>query len=304
MLQAETAPDSSWAFNAYEAVRNRLPAPLFAGRAQQVGSLDDLAAAHDVFLLDAFGVLNRGELAIPGAPERIASLQAMGKRVMVVTNAASYSKRYAVERYGRLGFSFGPEDVISSRDALLAGLAAQPHRRWGMMATRRFGVEGIEHLDVTFLAEDPAAYDAAEGFLFFGAGEWTQQRQALLTASLRRNPRPLLVGNPDIVAPYEGGLSLEPGHFAHSLADLTGVQPQFFGKPFGNIFDLALARVPGVDPARIVMVGDTLQTDILGGRAAGVRTALVTGFGALVGVDIDAAIAACGIVPDYIMHRP
>ena len=47
------------------------------------------------------------------------------------------------------------------------------------------------------------------------------------------------------------------------------------------------------------MVGDTLQTDILGGRAAGVQTALVTGYGALVGVDPGWAMEVSGIVPDY-----
>lgn len=296
--------DADWAFAAYEAVRHRLPDARFPAAPRPAQTLADLADDHDVFLLDAFGVLNRGEAAIPGAPDRVADLQAAGKRVMVVTNAASYSKRYAVERYARLGFTFAPEDVVSSRDALLAGVAAGPARRWGVMATRRFGVEGIEHLDVTFLAEDRAAYDAAEGFLFFGAGEWTEDRQALLTASLRDNPRPVLVGNPDIVAPYEGGLSREPGHYAHRIADATGVVPQFFGKPFGNIFDIALSRVRGVPRDRIVMVGDTLQTDILGGRAAGLRTALVTGYGSLTGTDVDAAIAASGIVPDHILPRP
>lgn len=304
MSLSAVVTDASWAFDMYESVRHRLPVAPFPASSQHVATLADLADDHDVFLLDAFGVLNRGDQPIPGAPERIAALQAAGKHVLVVTNAASYSKRYAIERYARFGFSFAPEDVVSSRDAVLVGLAAEPERRWGMMATRRFGTEGLEHLNVTFLAEDRSAYDAAEGFVFFGAGEWTEERQALLEASLIANPRPLLVGNPDIVAPYEGGLSREPGHFAHRIADRTGVVPQFFGKPFSNIFDLALSRVGDVPRERIVMVGDTLQTDILGGRAAGVRTALVTDYGALVGADVGQAVRQSGIVPDFILPRP
>lgn len=52
------------------------------------------------------------------------------------------------------------------------------------------------------------------------------------------------------------------------------------------------------------MVGDTLQTDILGGCVAGLKTALITDFGSVKGMDVAAAVAASGIVPDYIMAGP
>ena len=64
-----------------------------------------------------------------------------------------------------------------------------------------------------------------------------------LEASLRARPRPLVIANPDLVAPRETGLSLEPGYYAHLLADRLGIGPEFFGKPFKNIFDLAFARL-------------------------------------------------------------
>jgi glycerol-1-phosphatase len=177
------------------------------------------------------------------------------------------------------------------------------------MAEAQYGLEELDGITATILADDPAAYDAAQGFAFLGSGSWTAARQTLLTSSLRRNPRPVLVGNPDLVAPREGGLSLEPGYFAHQLADETGLKSVFFGKPYPAIFDMALARAckarPDVtDPARIVMVGDTLHTDILGGAAAGLRTALITGFGALRGMDVAAAIHTAGIVPDIILPAP
>ncbi len=301
----EGRADEEWAFQAYEAVRGRLPQATFPDHAKQVNTLADLADDVDVFLLDAFGVLNIGERAIPGAAARIRQLRGMGKRVLVVTNAAGYPKRLLMQRYERLGFDFTPDDVISSRDTLLAALADQPARHWGLIASQRFGVEELDHLDTEFMAEDPTAYDRAEGFLFIGAGEWTEARQALLTASLRARPRPVLVGNPDIVSPGDKGLNREPGHYAHRLADETGVTPQFYGKPFSGIFDLALARLdPDQDLSRLVMVGDTLQTDILGGRAAGLKTALLTGYGALRGLDINKAIQSAGIVPHYHMPEP
>jgi glycerol 3-phosphatase-2 len=51
-------------------------------------------------------------------------------------------------------------------------------------------------------------------------------------------------------------------------------------------------------------VGDTLHTDILGGAAYGVKTALVTGHGLFANQNVPPYIAQSGIVPDYIMVSP
>ena len=297
--------DAAWAFDAYEAVRARLPQATFPAKSHHVDDLTDLIKDHDVFLLDAFGVLNVGETAINGAPEHIAALQAAGKTVIVVSNAASLPKRFLVQKYRKLGFEFAAKDVLSSRAVLLRALQDMPTGKVGMMGLETYGDEELESLDFTFLEDDNSVYAAADSFVLMGSGNWTEARQARLEAALTERARPVYVGNPDIVAPRETGLSKEPGFFAHRLADATGVMPQFFGKPFGNIFDMALDLIPeGVDRNRIVMVGDTLQTDILGGKAAGVRTALITAHGALKGLDVESAVSKSGITPDYIMPNP
>ncbi|MGR3342695.1 MAG: HAD-IIA family hydrolase [Paracoccaceae bacterium] len=304
-MPSDYSRDAQWAFSAYEAVRHRLPNATFPTTSRKVANLGDLADHFDVFLLDAFGVLNVGEQAIPGAPERVAELQRAGKIVMVVSNAGSYPKRVSLERYVQFGYNIARANILTSREVLLAALSSRPSRKSGLMAAQRYGREELEHLDTEFLGEDGDLYYAVEEFLLIGSSEWTENRQSLLEASLRANPRPVLVGNPDIVAPLSDRLSRQPGHYAHRLADATGVVPEFFGKPFANIFDMALSRVPhGIAPARIVMVGDTLQTDILGGRVAGIKTALVTDFGSLKGIDVSVAIEQSGIVPDFILPCP
>ena len=303
---AAPARGAAWAFDAYQAVRARLPQARFPAGSATAPDLTALAERFDLFLLDAFGVLNVGESAIPGAVDHVAALQAAGKHVMVVSNAAGYPKRFLMARLARLGFAFRPDQVLSSREVLLDHLARAAPCHWGLMADPQYGLEELEGLHATILGDDPAAYDRVEGFAFLGSGTWTEHRQRLLTDSLRRVPRPVLVGNPDIVAPREGGLSLEPGHFAHDLADQTGIVAQFFGKPYPAIFAMALSRARAArpdltDPDRILMVGDTLHTDILGGAAAGLRTALITGHGALTGLDVPAAITRSGITPDLIL---
>jgi len=294
--------DAAQAFAAYEAVRHRLPCAAFPKCTQRRTSLADIADLYDVFFLDGFGVLNRGDTAVPGAVERIAALRAAGKQVIVVTNAAGYPKRLVMERYRRLGFDFVEDEVVSGRDALTAHLAAQPPRRWGMMVSQRFrGDRELERFNAVFLTDDPLAYAEVAGFLLLGSAEWTEHRQALLESAVAGHTRPVLVGNPDIVAPCESGFSQEPGYYAHRLADATGIAPEFFGKPFPAIFKRALARVTPASPDRVVMVGDTLQTDILGGAAMGFDTVLVEDHGTLAGENVVAACASSGIRPTYII---
>ena len=132
------------AFRAYESVRHRLPPPTpFVGECRRVATLDDLAADFDVFLLDAFGVLNIGETAIPGVVERMRCLRDQRKRLMVLTNAASFPTGQLVAKYRRLGYDFTPDEVVSSRDALRTALSGDDTRRWGVMIPGRLGAGGF-----------------------------------------------------------------------------------------------------------------------------------------------------------------
>ncbi len=268
--------DADWAFAAYEAARRRLPEAAFPATSVAIPDIGAVADRFDAFLLDAYGVLNVGDTALPNAVARVAELQKAGKRALVLTNGATYPARDALAKYRRWGFDLAPEDVVSSRDALAALLPGE----------------------VALLGDDPGVYRAAGGFILLSAGEWTDARQDLLAAALAERMRPVLVGNPDIVSPNERGFALEPGHYAHDLAERVGAAPVFFGKPFGAVFEIALARLsPG---ARVAMVGDTLHTDVLGGRAAGVATILVASHGLFARRDVAPYVARSGIVPDYV----
>ncbi|HUH83533.1 MAG TPA: HAD hydrolase-like protein [Stellaceae bacterium] len=152
------------------------------------------------------------------------------------------------------------------------------------------------------LRDDRAAYDRVGGVVFLSSDDWSEERQALLEQSLSRRPRPLIVGNPDIVSPEPQAMAAEPGYYAHRLADATGVAPIFCGKPFAPIYQRIRRRHPDIAPERVLCVGDTLHTDILGGRAAGHRTLLVED-GFCRGRDAMALAAECGIWPDFIAPR-
>jgi len=292
--------DADWAFAQYERFRGVLPKAQSA-RSRAISHMREVADELDVLLLDAFGVLNIGHSVIAGAPEWVAGMQRAGKQVFVVTNHASVSADAALEKYRGLGFDLILDDVVSSRDALVAGLKNRKEKVWGVMAAPDAKLEELP-VKMVFLADDLLTYDRVDGFVLLGSGCWNEERQNLLVKSVKNNPRPVMVGNPDIVAPREDRLSLEPGWFAHELQRQTGISPRFYGKPYANVFELALSRVKGeVKPNRIAMVGDTLHTDVLGGAAAGLKTVLVTGYGLFAGRNVTPFIEKSGIVPDWII---
>lgn len=285
------------AFVRYEEVRHRLPAAHFPASSIQATSLSDVADHVDAFVLDAFGVLNVGNSPIPGAVDRIAELRSRGKKLVVLTNAASDTREAALNKYRSLGFDFSADEVVASRDVCAARLVSASVNRWGAIST---GIDSYADLGadvVRWTADDQPAVD---GFLMLSSARLDDETAKALREALAENNRPLFVANPDIVAPRETGLSLEPGFYAHQIADEIGIAPVFFGKPFGNAFDDVMARLPGIAPDRVAMVGDTLHTDVLGGAAAGLRTVLVTDFGLFAGLDVDQYIARSGIVPDFI----
>jgi glycerol 3-phosphatase-2 len=292
--------DAPAAFARYEAIRSRLPQAHYPARPLHLASLDAVADHVDGFLLDAFGVLNVGETAIHGAVARLASLRSRGKRLVVLTNAASYTREQLLAKYHRLGFDFTSDEVVASRDVAVARLEAiAPGATWAAIAAAGDTFADVPAQLVDAVA-DPSAFERADGVLFLSTARWTAALQDALVAALRKHPRPLVIANPDLVAPREGGLTLEPGVFGHDLLDLVPVVAHWFGKPFPEAFAEGIACT-GLAPDRLAMVGDTLHTDVLGGAAAGCRTVLVTDHGLFAGLDTGPFISASGIVPDFIV---
>jgi HAD superfamily hydrolase (TIGR01459 family) len=287
------------AFARYEAIRPRLPAATFPATSQHADTLADVADRWDGFLLDAYGVLNVGATPIDGAVARMAQLRAMGKRLCVLTNAASYPRSEVLAKYNRLGFDFTPDEVVSSRDIAAAALPRiAAGARWGAIAAQGDSFADIP-ADITDL-HATAYWSHIDAFLYLSTARWTPALHAKLLHAMDARPRPLLVANPDLVAPQEGGLSTEPGFWAHDIADRTGASLHWCGKPFPDAHLEAAART-GLAPTRLAMVGDTLHTDTLGGRAAGMGTVLITAHGLFAGRDTAPFITASGIIPDAIV---
>lgn len=292
--------DAPSAFARYEAIRPRLPIARYPARSLHLPSLEEVADHVDGFLLDAFGVLNVGETPIPGAVARLRSLRARGKRLAVLTNAASYTREQLLAKYHRLGFDFTADEVVASRDVAVARLETiAPGATWAAIAAAGDSFADIPARLVDAVA-DPSALATADAILFLSTARWTSALQSALVVALRQRPRPFVIANPDLVAPREGGLTLEPGLFGHDILDQVQVETHWFGKPFPEAFAEGIART-GLPPGRLAMVGDTLHTDVLGGAAAGCRSVLVTDHGLFAGLPVQPFIQASGIIPDFIL---
>ena len=301
MFDAPTNTKS--AFERYEAVRARLPQASFPTQSQYLANLSDVADHFDGFVLDAFGVLNVGQTAIPGAVERMSELRNRGKKLAVLSNAASYTRAGARAKYQRLGFDFSDEEIITSRDVAAARMnAIAPGAVWAALCDASDDFHDLPAM-VVDAASDPDLLDSADAILFLSSHRISPDLHERLVAAMESNPRPIVVANPDLTAPFEDGLSREPGLFSHDLIDRTGHTLHWFGKPFAEGYQDVLSRLE-LPPESLAMVGDTLHTDVLGGRAAGMGTVLITDHGLFAGHDLEPFIAQSGIVPDFVVPTP
>lgn len=287
------------AWREYRRSERRLPPKPPAVRPERVTGITQIREHFDAVILDAWGVLNLGATPIPRALAAVKELRSAGMPLLVLSNDAAADKATAVENHRRRGYDFNAEEIIAGLDLLpetLATLALEAPP--GLIADPPIPMQALTGA-MPVLGDDPSTYEHVPAIAFLSADHWSERRQDLLRESLAHRPRPLIVCNPDIASPETHLLNAEPGYYAHRIADETGEPPILCGKPEGAIYRKALARLGGIRPERVLCVGDTVHTDVLGARAAGCRAMLVED-GFCGGRDALALAAECGIWPDFV----
>ena len=262
--------------------------------------LSPLCERYDAFLVDQFGVLMDGAGAYPFAPPALAELARRGKTVLLLSNSGKRAEanRARLDRFGfprahyfdvltsgetaylRADRSAAPVYLLSSDDTSdpLAGLGLA--RTQDPRAARRVWIAGAR--PQTMSLEDYAAL----------------LRPAVAAGASA------VCANPDMISLTAEGPRFGPGRVARLYEDLGG-EVEWFGKPYPAIYAEALRRLAPLPPGRVLCVGDSPAHDILGGRRAGLATALVrTGIHA--GEAEDAVLARAetlGAPPDYLLPR-
>jgi 4-nitrophenyl phosphatase len=140
--------------------------------------------------------------------------------------------------------------------------------------------------------------DARQGadYVVIG-GDFNLTYEKLKDAILLVSRGAALIGsNPDMLIPTEEGLVPEAGTTLAAVEAATGRRPLIIGKPERHLFDLAVARLGlGHERHRVAMVGDRVETDVVGAHAAGLRSILLC-----TGVDNEASAKSLGVIPDAV----
>ncbi len=87
----------------------------------------------------------------------------------------------------------------------------------------------------------------------------------------------MICANPDQVAIRSGEMGISAGAIARHFQSLGGETVIYYGKPYPEIFNVAVDTLKGVDKSRVLMVGDAFETDIRGAVNYGIDSLLVAG---------------------------
>jgi HAD superfamily hydrolase (TIGR01459 family) len=232
-----------------------------------IENLVQIAGRFDAIVLDQWGVLHDGSAPYPGAIAALLSLKAGGTRLGVLSNSGKRAGPN-IARIAAMGFPAALFDVV-----MTSGEALWRDIHTGRIPARRlYPIEGsvgdarawAQGLDVT-LVESPGD---AEAILLMGLPDDTPLHS--LPQGL-----PVFCTNPDRASPRAGGNVTSPGAVAHAHAQQGG-DVRFYGKPHLSVFR-AVETALALPPARLVMVGDSLEHDIAGANGAGWASVFIQG---------------------------
>lgn len=226
-----------------------------------------LADEFDGFVIDLDGVVHLGWAPLPGAIDTLNTLMSQGKRIVFLTNDPRHSRATVAGRLRGLGAEVDDNAVITSGWAAAVAVAA---------AGGPVYVIGSAELRAEVQAAGAPVVDAAdaghaENILVGGHSGFDY---AELTAACRAgdNGARLFATNRDATFPMPEGPWPATGAILAAVETALGHRAISVGKPEIGIFAVARDRL-GVD--RVAVIGDRPDTDIAGGRRAGLATVLV-----------------------------
>lgn len=241
---------------------------------QVIESLAEVATVFEAIVLDQFGVLHDGTHPYPRAIAATKALRETSTALAILSNSGKRA-RVNADRIAAMGFDLALfETVMTSGEALWRDIAG------GTVSTKTvYPIERdpgdaalwAQGLDIT-LTHDVSE---AEAVLLMGLPDHADRATLDRCLALARaQGKPVFCTNPDRASPRaDGSTVLSPGALAHEyLAE--GGTVRFYGKPHGPVFK-AVESALRCTPEKVLMVGDSLEHDIAGAKAAGWATAFV-----------------------------
>jgi len=230
----------------------------------QIRHLDNIKA----LVLDMDGVLWRENEAIGDLNANFRKFEKAGLKVLMATNNSTKTPQQYVEKLAGLGATVSSDQIITSG----MGVAYLLQKRFPNGGS--IYVVGEPSLKLT-IEEAGFTISEKDTIAVVGAVDRNITFEKLKIATLLiRSGVPFYATNPDRTFPTPEGLIPGSGAILAAITTATDVEPIIAGKPSSTLYDFALERL-GTKPEETLAVGDRIETDILGGQRAGLRTALV-----------------------------
>lgn len=241
-------------------------------------------------IIDLDGVIWRGGTFLPGVPEFFATLERRQIQYVLATNNATQTPESFRGRLQRGGVDVPLDAILTSALATAAYLADQLPPPGDLLV---IGADGLR------TAVQDQGYGLVEGAeqaqaVVVGMDTEVCYRQlAEATLAIRRGV-PFIGTNPDPSFPTERGEEPGNGAILAALQAASGQAPTVIGKPEPHLYRQAIGSM-AIEPQETLIVGDRLETDILGGLRLGAPTALM-----LTGVTSGQQAEASEIQADYL----
>lgn len=247
---------------------------------------------HEVrgFLLDLDGVFYWDTEPLPGGREFTALLRESGTPFRFLTNNSTRTPAQYQAKLARFGIQVEPESVITSSLATAAYLEETLPRGSKLFVIGQDGLlEALEERGFVLTREDLHVAAVVVGM----DTRLTFDHLRRATLAVRAGAR-FVATNPDRTFPSDEGIIPGNGAIVAALEAATEQQAFVIGKPEAPIFQYALRQL-GLPAEQVAMVGDRLETDILGAQRCGLRSVLV-----LCGLTSPEAAAASPLQPDLV----
>ncbi len=249
----------------------------------------ELLNKYDGFIFDLDGVIWRSKQAIPFAKEAIDVLREANKKVLFVTNNASETRDYQLEKLNKIGIASTANEFMTAGYATGLYLSQTvPAKSVHVMGTEQLKDE-FRSLGLDVVEEN--AEVVAVGF----DRDFSYKKLNAAFQNLYRKDCLLIACNKNPIYPSENGYQPGVGPSVHAIEYAIGRQADItIGKPESTILNIALDLIQTKRESTI-MFGDILDMDILWAQRGGLKTAYV-----LSGVGVLEDIERLGIEPDYI----
>ena len=275
---------------------------------KRIDNFKSIIDKYEIIFFDAFGVIKTYQGLVPGIEQTFEYLEAKGKEYYIVTNDASRSPVELAEAYHQYGL-----DVISADRIISSGMLTKEYLdlqvQDGIVAylgtpasSHYIDSTGLHTLPVSAINNTNIDKVSAMIFLDDEGFDWFKDLNKTVNI-LRKRTIAVIVANTDRAYPMSvQDVQIAIGGIASMIENIVGKKFIRFGKPDSQMFMFAydlIREYRPVNKKEIVMVGDTLETDILGGNKFGLDTVLVLS-GNTLAKDVDTRITATGIIPTYI----